>query len=894
MIASRLGRRDGDESGFALVFVLLVTAMAMIGLATTFSVAAPNIIASKKSQDVAAALLAAQSGINDAVAYLTNVPACRSETRICPQALGADSASLNRPSLGTAQTFHWTTATSVTADQDVRLTSTGTEDGVNRTLIADLSLNPSILRYGYYTDYESQSPTFFDNYFTQRNIDITDSSVYGQTNYSGSVPQVASWNGAKAAVTYPDSVCGQHYYSDSATLKGRASVGSTWQETGTVNGSATTHTGQCELVFTTGMVANGPTYTRDALLVSDLGGNGPLFKSPVDTLWGYPGHDSPAPSNNLYYRQNEKGATVDPSGQSPELATQDITLPTTIGTDGVETNSCVYYGPTRVVLNGDGTATVTSPATKSKASGADTGCYPNDVSKGVAGWTYNYTTTGSGTIYAKNLNTPSSGTWPQSTLTTATSPSASNEIFYLPATGGTAADPSPSAHNHSTSALSSGCSGSTKYAATANAKCAWTGVTTATDATSATGWTADSRGSQKCSALTNWADRATFECDYGNLSSTATPSASTNGYGTLRSKIQSDIAASTCLSGDASSQATCLDTLVTNDLSSQTTTTSRYVATATAGTPVVTNTTVGATPTSAVSGDSLFSPLSAANETQTVTPVTVTVYHETKSRSTWGSDVAQFTLTSTQTNWNFTPASTASMFPNPKDVTQYAIGATSAGAAAGSSGTSQPGDLYVQGVNQGTLSLIAQNNVEITGDVTKGSGNDSSSSNPVSITAGNDVRNYHPVYCADQATADITQTTAGFCPNDLTGLTSNGVVSGNGTFYSWAPQAQYTNMIASGNRTIDAAVFTLTGSLRTDNYDRGTLVGNLTVNGGIYQSHRGANGVQNSSGGNVARTGTVLQYNYVDLQRGNLQYVPSARYSTNPRVWNIVSISAGS
>jgi hypothetical protein len=911
--------RRGDDQGFALIFVLFVTTMIMIAVGTTLAQTAPNITTAKRSQDSAGALLAAQSGVDDAIAYLTNVPACRSETRICPQALGASSANLvgtsyQRPTLGTAQSFSWTTAPAATADGYVRVTSIGTEAGTKRTLVADLSLSPSILAYGYYTDYESQSPNFFNNYYTPRKIDITDATTYGNVNTvsttNTSVPQVASWNGASTSSStgFPDSVCGQHYYSDGTSSPGRYSAGSTWKESGTIISKATSHSGSCDLVFTTGMVENGPTYTRDALLISDAGGSGPVFQQPVYTLWGYTGHTTPTPKAGQYYRQNATGDTPSSSGYAPAIATSDITLPSSIGTDGIENNSCIYYGPTRVKLNGDGTATVTSPATTQAlagaavANGADSACYPTGLgAAGIVGYALNYQTTGSGTIYVKNLNKPSGG-WPTSSLTSTSAVSPSTEVLYIPPTTGGATSPDQSGG----SAAADGCTSSVTYSANNSAACAWSSVSTATDAGPYSGYQWTSYSAAKCNAAAD-TNRQLFECEYGNLAGTAAPAVTQAGgaYKKVRTAFQTDLAKGTCTTGAvATDQLSCLTNLLNNELTPADTTAHRYIVGASAvGTPVAgTTQNVGAAPTNPDASDPLFTnvPGVPAQETLTKTPISLGVIRQTFANGTWTNGDYQFAVTVTQSTWSISQAATGgqSYFPSTQDVTTYATGATSAGVAAGSTGTAQPGDLYVDGVNSGSLSLIADNNVELTGNVTKGSGNDSSAANPVSITAGNDVRNYHPVSCVDQTAADINATTAGFCPNDLTGLTTNSLISGSGTSATFAaqhPAAQYSNMTGSGAHTIDAAVFTLTGSLRTDNYDRGAFVGNLTINGGIYQSHRGANGVQYSGSNNaVVRSGANLIYNYVDLQRAHLPYAPAASYSNNPRVWNVTSLSAGS
>ena len=92
--------------------------------------------------------------------------------------------------------------------------------------------------------------------------------------------------------------------------------------------------------------------------------------------------------------------------------------------------------------------------------------------------------------------------------------------------------------------------------------------------------------------------------------------------------------------------------------------------------------------------------------------MTLAVTRQTYSNGTWGGTTPQFKLTVTSTTWAVATASTAtSYFPSVRDVTQYASSANPSVAA---------GDLYVEGTNQGRLSLLADNDVVVTGDVALG------------------------------------------------------------------------------------------------------------------------------------------------------------------------------
>jgi hypothetical protein len=260
-------------------------------------------------------------------------------------------------------------------------------------------------------------------------------------------------------------------------------------------------------------------------------------------------------------------------------------------------------------------------------------------------------------------------------------------------------------------------------------------------------------------------------------------------------------------------------------------------------------------------------------------------------------------------------------FPNSNDRTQYPMWDTLK--------TSAPGDVYIEGTGiTAPLSVVAAHDVVVTGKLTT-SGTTTVNSTTgeteyntggaVALVADNNARIYHPVSCT--VTPDST-TSAGWCPNDITGLYS-GLESG-GTLMSTHPAMQYCNLTAattggatanntgntgssrcSGTLTatgtgpaneIDGVVFALGGSLLSDNYNRAVAMSSVTVDGGVYQLHRGATGEQwetQSSDGTRAGSGYTLQDNYVDMLRASLPFVPSFTSGTSGRVWNVVSITDG-
>ena len=871
--------RRGDDGGFAMVFVLLVVAMVTVAVASVLTVTTPDISRTKLDQDAQGASAAARAAVDDFIAHLLGIDRCRSTTRVCDDALGAASG-VKTLDASVGSTMSWTTDASLTSTELVRVHATGTYGRATRTLDADLRLAPSILSYGYYSDYESQSSASVNRIYQARAIRLDNSGAWGNVTRV-SLNQATTVNWAAPANT---NVCERHWWSDASTNPVTPARGSsTWSAKASFSSTSATTTpaGGCDVIFATGMTFDGPVYTRDAILVDSSGGSGPIFQQPVLTGWGFTGHNSPAApaltATTGPWRQNTGNDMLTASPNKPTPARFDLTLPETIGTEDIPSDACVYTGPTRVVLNGDGTATITSPLTTSKAAGANAGCYPGVIgSGGITRFTLSYGKapwTGGGAILVRNVGTQPSTGWPTTGQRSTTTPSASTSAFWNTATGGTAS-------NGTSAASDSGCSSTVTWSATVNAACAWSETPSYTSTTD--GWT--SASTTACSttpyAATN---QRQFECEYSNQTS-GTP---TKTYATFRSAVKTALASSSCAaSGSTASQRQqCLVALLGGQLPTATTSV-RYVVTPTTGTDVAGTTRAlsGAGPAFPQASDPIFAngPTTTGTEAGTNTPVTLVVSRQTSTNggSTWSGSTPQFKLTVTSTTWNVaTPSTATSYFPSVRDVTQYGSSANPTTAA---------GDLYVQGTNQGKLSLLADNDVVATGDVLNASSN--TDADAVNMVAGQFVRNYNPVACVSTNTSSINATSPGYCPNDITNLRS-GALTSNGQFTANDATQQYTNLLPAATRTVNAALFALNGSLSSDNYNRGDYMGQLQINGGIYQEHRGVNGYQSGSGSTVARTGYLLQYHYVDQRYSDLPYEPTTKVKSG-RVWSVVTVSA--
>ena len=131
------------------------------------------------------------------------------------------------------------------------------------------------------------------------------------------------------------------------------------------------------------------------------GGTGPLANQPLTTGYRYQQLTTPVcgASSGQNYRSFDLscagypinvGGTVDPSSTygPPQYVSVGPQIPTASPTIPTGTSSCVYNGPTRVKLNSDGTAVVTSPQTTNtwvtaNAASHSAQCY---TGAGTAGW----------------------------------------------------------------------------------------------------------------------------------------------------------------------------------------------------------------------------------------------------------------------------------------------------------------------------------------------------------------------------------------------------------------------------------------------------------------------------------------------------------------------------
>jgi hypothetical protein len=216
------------------------------------------------------------------------------------------------------------------------------------------------------------------------------------------------------------------------------------------------------------------------------------------------------------------------------------------------------------------------------------------------------------------------------------------------------------------------------------------------------------------------------------------------------------------------------------------------------------------------------------------------------------------------------------------------------------------GDAYVEGQVKGSMSIVAEHDILLTNDVTYSNNTLATTTDGLALVADHDVRIYRPMTCSDDGTAG--QTSAGYCPNDLTGVFT--------TPLSWPLPANFPanryvpdnapSMATDGSGQIYATIFTLRGSFMVDNFYRGNIGVPANVSGGLYQYHRGATSMPYQGrpyqGSTTKMPGMTLTYTYDNMRAGQAQNgglrvpwipTPSNRPIGSGRTWNVVSFSTG-
>ena len=174
------------------------------------------------------------------------------------------------------------------------------------------------------------------------------------------------------------------------------------------------------------------------------------------------------------------------------------------------------------------------------------------------------------------------------------------------------------------------------------------------------------------------------------------------------------------------------------------------------------------------------------------------------------------------------------------------------------------GDVFLEGTLKGQLTIAADNNIDVTWNVTYSSG--TAGTDLLGLVANNYIEIWHPVNC--------TSGSASSCNLDAN---FPGETARNSEF---------------DDATVQAAILSLQHSFRVQNWNLGAPLGTLSVTGAIAQRYRGAVGT--GSGGSVT---TGFGKSYVYDQRLKYQSPPKflapIAASWAIAVWKEIPVPAG-
>lgn len=978
---------DGSDSGFVMIYVLMIISIISVLVVSSLVVSASSVVPAIRSSFGQSAYAAAQGGLAAFVGYIDHncadansaVATCTLPTNVAEDVTIATGANNYRSS------YSWY-AVADAAKRYFRVRATGTvaQNGmtVSKTIIGDVAGGASnnLLDYGVVTGFETQSPdiVLFKN--PGRTIAISSAALTaagavlkkaasGATGY-----KAVTWSGASPGTAAGKvATCNAQYsgkYGRSTNLPpGAPTPYVDWSESA-LNGDKYDNFQPCQVTFghlTQLLAPDNPAdgiggyFTKDALLLSNSwpGGTGPLVNQPVTTQYQYTSADGPCGSVGMVYRAfnlvcvgypvevggspapaSKYGVSWVPQGTGPGLPTNAPPIPAT---------ACVYNGPTRVNLNGDGSAQISSPQTtltwvSLNAASRPAQCYAGATSTGLSAATISLTTpTRITTVYAANDGKPppttpalahgSSG-WPVTGQRLGDPATTANSVFYM-----TSAPPGGTVTTYSATAADTGYTPAIADNPSSKSDGVWTPQ-----------WTSYSNDTP-CTTSTPTTNIKLFNCYLNPAGYSATS------YSTFKSTVKAALAANPSAYQTAAQLQTYLQGLLTpgnsadgaNAAPTYTDNRSHHwkVSVATdasttdgctpsTGTPSTTNTPI-ATPT----GDPFFAN-TAGNSAVTVRTATacltasITLQIGTCNVAlvvgvcvnvgnyVWGNGTAllgggqsvpQFKLTATDQTTTTTTVNTASSstFPSMADVTQYNLGKN------GTFDTSGPGDLYVEGTSTRSIALIGQNDVIVTGNLTTSDPNNMA----LETIALNDTRIYHPVKCYDTNAGAIAATDPAFCPNDMTGLYSTVLPTGN------RPDQQYTNLRPDlANLTVHGVLFSLGipetsincpqppqgggvcgGEFTVDNYERGdsvgaTPLGTLLIVGTLAMAHHGPTGEEWEISDTVGQTsrpysGYQLGVKYQNVKNAVVQLNQDGGVSglqttsTTSSLWHVVSVSTG-
>jgi hypothetical protein len=359
----RRRRAAGDEEGMTLIFVVLVTSLVMIMVATSVGLSAANVKPSRDSADRQSALAAAQAGIDSFQAALNKcgpvLTACAGIAEGTRPLVGADGV--------TVGSYTWDVVSLPTQNNEgvLRLLSIGKVRDSQRTLVTDFRPAPSFLDYAYYSGQETVGPSTIATYYGPRTVQLPTTSIRAKATKLQAGKTSVTWTGAQNT-----DICNRPWY-DSSAGPGRASLRATrvlpegvdYLESTTGQTPAVQRQAPCEVALGSDVTINGMAYSKDAFYLTNAvsGGQGPMFADDVFTEWTSDKNPAPGTPGRWFRSNAQVGGAPKVGSFFPEFAKGNITMPSKIS-DLAQKATCVFTGPTRVQLVGT-TAVVTSPGT---------------------------------------------------------------------------------------------------------------------------------------------------------------------------------------------------------------------------------------------------------------------------------------------------------------------------------------------------------------------------------------------------------------------------------------------------------------------------------------------------------------------------------------------------
>jgi len=899
MLRNRL--RNDDGQGLITVLFTTMIVLALVVAATTIT-AAQSVPASQ-AVDRSGALAAAEGGVQDFLAQISAACPIESDDENCAPITDGQT---RQAQISDYASFEWSVlnAGTYTTDGHVRVKSVGTyQRGTakpqTRTLYADVVAGAQLSDFLYYSTYETQPARLINAQNPRRTIGFDRGSEW---NVDASDVE---WDGAKAysGSEFPNSsVCDALWYDHDgqdgrATQHASQSFGDTivdWGEKGSVGGTSKKRGGACEVMFSADSHMTGDVYSKDALLISssvDRTGSGPQFDGKVWTEWSE--EDSPAANGSRRYRPFSPLPDSAPAvGSSvPQRAPTSVALPMW---QTPTAPTCTYTGATRVRVEGTDLV-ITSPGTPAGEGACYTSAPDNADEEGPAIGDQSSVldarvpVAGGATILVNNDEEYD----PDQVFDAPTAPQSEadrrderNSLFFARGQQGELEGQDPIDVFYEVDSDLPEDDPEAEERPIADAQSEFTDLFAADAGEIAEKMSAILNGAHDSTTpledQTDDAIRETlteftadgdgvdleFEPDAPivrvTVAGEADGSGATDGEAIDEESDDSETIAYSWRIESLTKEpvAESEDPAIENVVNDETESHLDEVAYVNGGEK--------ATATFARLECGSDDCLRGTEDTEPTEPGAI------GDIDIFSVDIDQQELRSGK---RVTPVRA---FPLPGDRAAYNPAA---------------GDVYIDGELDGSLSIVAENDIVVMGDLTQTNTHviegdtepDSfTSGGALALVANRDVAVYHPVACTSANSEKIDETTAGFCPNDLTGLYD--ILGADDPNH---PRKQYRDL-AGGDRQIDAAVYALGGSFYLANHDKGTDLGTMHLNGAVYQEHRGALGVEwaiTRNQGIRPRSGYALDYTYDStLPTKQFPFVPSDG-RTHVGAWTLVGTS---